>query len=377
MNIFYVSFVRFPNEKAHGKQIKEVCNAMAAAADTALVLVIPTRATEITDAEFGLDARISVVRIPTIDFASFKKINYFTWCVSVSIFAFLAGFYVVWQVLIGKKPVVITREYFCALIPSIFRIPTVWETHRGQWNKSIALAARLQVHFFVISKGLRDLYVDKGIDASQITLLPDGVDLRRYQNLPSREQARLELKIDNQKLIAIYNGHLEAWKGIDTLAAAAVQLPANSEVIFMGGTDEAIKTFRLQHSDNKIISIIGRRDDDVRPVFLRAADALIIPNSAQNEISVKYTSPLKLFGYMATGVPIVASDLPSIREILSEEEAFFAEPDNPASFAKMVTYIKNNPKEAARRAANAQALVGQYSWDVRAQKSIDVLQTLR
>ncbi len=73
---------------------------------------------------------------------------------------------------------------------------------------------------------------------------------------------------------------------------------------------------------------------------------------------------------MATGVPIVASDLPSLREVVSDKEVFFATPDDPVSFARTIEYIKANSDEAQVRADRAKALVQKYSWDVRSDKII-------
>lgn len=372
MTIYYVAFVRFPSEKANSKQIKEVCNSLVSKAP--VTIVVPNRQTDTELEGFGLDSRVKLVYLPTfIDPIKYKKPG---WYLAFFIFSLVSGFYFISKAFIGKKPIIITREYFCAIIPALLRIPVVWESHRGEWNKLVDLTARLKVQFFVISKGLYDLYRSKGIKKEQLNILPDAVDLRRYQNLPSREKAREQLSLDQDKLIVIYNGHLHSWKGADTLAKTAKYLPEESEIIFMGGTDEDIESFKDKYNSCKVVSVIGRREDSVRPVYLRAADALILPNTAKNKISVSYTSPLKLFGYMATGVPIITSDLPSIREIVSEKEVFFATPDDPESFAEIIKYIKDHPKEATIRASKARDLVQNYTWDKRSDKIIDILDSL-
>ena len=66
---------------------------------------------------------------------------------------------------------------------------------------------------------------------------------------------------------------------------------------------------------------------------LADADVLVLPNPA-SAISNRFTSPLKLFDYMASGRPIVASNLPAIREILRDtENAVLVEPGNPDALA--------------------------------------------
>ena len=373
--IYYTESVRFPNEKANGKQIKEVCNALVEY--TSVTLVVPMRRTHIPLEGFGLDERIRLVKLPTIDLVQFNVFGQFGWFVMMSTFSFSAGGYLLWQKIRGKQPAVITRDFMCAVLPRLMRIPTAWESHRGEWNSIVSLIAKLSVQFFVISNGLKDLYISKGVPEAQITLLPDGVDLARYQDLPSRAEARQQLGISQEKNIALYNGHLHSWKGVNTLAEAAAQLPPNTEVIFMGGTDTDIENFKAKYGANPHILIIGRKNDQERPVYLRAADVLVLPNTAKNEISQKYTSPLKLFGYMATGVPIVASDLPSIREIVGEKEVFFAQPDDPLSFADTISQVVVDKEEAAHRAQNARKLVDNYSWDVRAEKTIAILSSLQ
>jgi glycosyltransferase involved in cell wall biosynthesis len=54
-------------------------------------------------------------------------------------------------------------------------------------------------------------------------------------------------------------------------------------------------------------------------MWQKAADALVLPNTAKEDISKYYTSPMKLFEYMASRRPIVATNIPSITEIINEE----------------------------------------------------------
>ena len=98
---------------------------------------------------------------------------------------------------------------------------------------------------------------------------------------------------------------------------------------FCGGVPNMIlinSEKKAKGSEN--ILVLGHKPHKTMPVFLKAADVLVLPNSAKEEISRSYTSPLKLFEYMASGRPIVASDLPSIREVLNENNSLLVSPDS-------------------------------------------------
>jgi glycosyltransferase involved in cell wall biosynthesis len=106
---------------------------------------------------------------------------------------------------------------------------------------------------------------------------------------------------------------------------------------------------------------------DVAP-RLRDADVLVLPNRT-SAISTTFTSPLKLFEYMASDRPIVASDLPSFREILRDgENALLVEAGNPQALVAGITRIKDDPELGARLARQAAADVRDYTWTRRADR---------
>jgi glycosyltransferase involved in cell wall biosynthesis len=101
---------------------------------------------------------------------------------------------------------------------------------------------------------------------------------------------------------------------------------------------------------------------------LREADVLALPNPA-SAISNEFTSPLKLFEYMASGRPIVASDLPSLREVLRHEQnALLVEPGNPQALVAAIVRIKDDPELGRRLAAQAMLDVRDFTWARRAER---------
>ncbi|MEK7179313.1 MAG: glycosyltransferase, partial [Patescibacteria group bacterium] len=79
------------------------------------------------------------------------------------------------------------------------------------------------------------------------------------------------------------------------------------------------------------------------------------------------TSPIKLFEYMASGRPIVASSLPSIREILNEQNAFLVQPDNPEDLKRGIEKALGDAAVARQCAARAREDVRPYTWEKRAE----------
>jgi len=364
MKIFYLANMRFPNEKAHGKQVREMCNALSKVAS--VTLLVPTRKTQGTPAEFGLSPQVRVIKVPTPDLVYLGRVGFL---ITAALFAVAAGLYTVSH----RGVRVVTREYACAVIPALCGVRVAWESHRGEWNSVVRLALWLGASLVVISEGLRNFYISKGVAGERIVVAPDGVDLSRYIDLPSLEEARRRLSLSQDKKIVIYNGHLHTWKGVDILAQAARLLPEDFLVLYMGGTDSDIETFTKIHRDNTHIVVVGRKPDSLRPLYLRASNVAVLPNTAHNVISREYTSPLKLFGYMAAGVPIVASDLPSIREVLSPETAYLVEADNPEALARAIIKAVEDVDEPKKKAGRAHELISRYTWENRALLLTDFL----
>ena len=111
------------------------------------------------------------------------------------------------------------------------------------------------------------------------------------------------------------------------------------------------------------------------PLYMRAADMLVIPNSAKEDISRLYTSPMKLFEYMASGTPIIASDLPSLREILNESNSSFFIADDVQDLSRVIGEVSSNHKKAQEKAVLASEQVKKYTWQRRAQSILDFVDT--
>ena len=133
-------------------------------------------------------------------------------------------------------------------------------------------------------------------------------------------------------------------------------------------TWRGVKAFAEQLNCASRVTFTGLIPPAEVPARLREAGVLALPNPA-SAISSEFTSPLKLFEYMASGRPIVASNLPSLREVLRDgENALLVEPGNPQALTAGIERIKNDPALGARLAARAAEDVRQFTWTRRAER---------
>ena len=181
-----------------------------------------------------------------------------------------------------------------------------------------------------------------------------------------------KLGLPKDKRIVCYTGNIYPWKGVHTLALCSRHLPNDVHVLIVGGSigDHNISPFRefLEQEDLGNVTMTGHRPHATIPKYLAASDVLVLPNSSEATISREYTSPLKLFEYMASNTPLVASDLPSLREVLNEGNAELVEPDSPAALAKGIMKVLDEEGLGDRHAKQAFQDVHEFSWARRVKK---------
>ena len=97
----------------------------------------------------------------------------------------------------------------------------------------------------------------------------------------------------------------------------------------------------------------------------------------RSAFGTSFTSPLKLFEYMAAARPIVASDLPALREVLRDgENALLVPPEDPVALAVAIRRLQEDPALAERLAGQAARDVRAYTWEERGRRIVEFLGTL-
>ena len=246
----------------------------------------------------------------------------------------------------------------------------VWQTLVRDASLSPALGG-----IFCISKSLIEDYAAAGARRELLHWAPDGVDLQRFEPPVEREEARTRLGLPASTQIVCHSGHLYPGRGIEETVEALASLPGVL-LLLVGGNSEDIERIRALAADRGLsgrVQFIGIVPNGEIPLYLRAADALIMPYTSRTA-TVRAMSPLKMFEYMAARRPIVATDFPVVREVLRDEEnALLVPPDSTQAIAAGIRRVLDETDLAGKISSRARQDVQQFTWEKRAEKILEVL----
>lgn len=283
-------------------------------------------------------------------------------------------------ILIKRPNLIFVREEYPAFILSLFFNNIIYEMHDLNDKKLLLYKLIVKKSRTTISTsiGLVEKCKKLGISTKNMILLPNGFDTSLFSGKITKPQARRKLNLNSGKNLVIYSGRFSEHKGIYTLIDSAKYLSGNYLVILVGGfegEEEIVKKYILDNNINDRVLLYSHQEHSKIPLFLKAADVLVLPNSNKNEFSRTLTSPIKLFEYMASRRPIIASKIPSICNVINENIAFFVDPDSPISLANKIKYVVLNTEKADKLSNNAFTKVKSLSWSKRADRLMKTLST--
>ena len=393
MRILYFADIRFPLERANGIQSMETCHALAERGHDVRLIVRPDTHSPRRDPfeYYGLarPPRLGIECAPVVGNRTARRLGYL---------AFAAGRASGAQ----RADVIFTRDLgvaaLIATLPRRLRAPLVYESHGYAPDVAAALPSlvttasrprrsklerlgRREAHvwrdadgYVTITAALADDLAARFGPRANVAVVPDGVRLpsaRSWDGLPAADGAA----------IVAYAGHLYPWKGVDVLLEALARTP-DVQGLIVGGHEAEPDLARLRGEAQRLgltarVAFTGLVPPAEVGGLLRRATILVLPNPA-SVISTRYTSPLKLFEYMAAGRAIVASDLPSIREVLEDGvNALLVRPGDPAALATAISVLAGQRELASALARAAFDAAPQYSWDRRAARLEPLLDRVR
>ena len=190
---------------------------------------------------------------------------------------------------------------------------------------------------------------------------------------PPSESKEMQLKQQynlNGEKIVLYYGTFEAYQGIDMFIESAAALtkkrPKDVHFLMVGGSDRQVDLYKSQAKklgvDSKF-TFTGFVQPDAIPSFINMSDVLVSPRLKGTN------SPLKIYSYLRSGKPIVATRHITHTQILSDSVSLLAEP-NPTDFADGILSILDDKDKQRQLVEAAQQLADQhYSYDDYLQKT--------
>lgn len=238
--------------------------------------------------------------------------------------------------------------------------------------------------FLVNCQYYKRYYFNKGVDPSKILILPSGFDPNQFSLGKGSFSSRLrqKLKLPQKKFIIGYIGRFEIFgieKGVRAMLKAVSSLKDRLPIalVAVGGPDKFVKKYQKM----------------ARKLGLSANEAIIRPQVKPNKVAQYIAcfdiacmlypnvdhyrnkmSPMKAMEYMATSKPIIATDLPAIKQLLSNKRAYLIKPGKQKVFEQTILKIWKNPRKAKLKAKRARQFIQQFSWVNRHKKVLKSLE---
>jgi glycosyltransferase involved in cell wall biosynthesis len=380
MRILYFADIRFPLERANGIQTMETCHALVERGHEVRLVVKGDTHVPVRDP-------FDFYGLPRHDRLVIERANAPAGAGTVARIGYLS-FTLGRAFGRSRADVLMTRDLGVAAlllrIPTSMRPPLVYESHGYAPDVARALpemiatarppgAAKIrrltareeQVWrqadgYVAITRGIVEHMETRAGPRRRVAVVPDGVRANQLTSpLPASP-------------IVGYAGHLYAWKGVDVLLQAIALVPG-ARLLIVGGHEKEPDLARLQAlaADLRVadrVTFTGAVAPTEVAARLAQAQVLALPNPP-SAISTHFTSPLKLFEYLAAGRAIVASDLPAIREVLQDgETALLVEAGRSEALAAAITRLFADRGLVERLARNAAAHAAAFTWAKRAER---------
>ena len=382
MKIAYFSRTKLPDITANSNQSMQVCSAIAGLDYSVTFFVvtdskckIEINLKEIFDFyDIDDNFKIKFINVP----ATRRSRLRYLWSSVVTFFKVAKVFRQ------GKFDLALGRDLISCCVTTLFGVKTIYESHAPVWTGLLErLIFKLFLHaekfdrLVVISRALSDAYIERypGLPKNKILVAPDGAEITRLG------VSRAPLRGASSKLRVGYVGHLYEGKGIEVIEKIAGDMP---EVTFhiVGGDAESIRYWgkRITFENVFFYGFISRKD---LPLYYESLDVCLLPNqdrvfgsgsgTIKTPVNIgSFTSPLKLFEYMAYGKAIVASDLPVLREVLHEGIALLVHPKDFDGWREAIRFFASESRRETLGRAAKQEFETKYTWRRRMERILDV-----
>ncbi len=226
-----------------------------------------------------------------------------------------------------------------------------------------------------VSNATKDYVLSLGAKPKKIKVIYNGVDLERFKPLAGkREEMRKKLGIPKNSKVVITVRRLVFKNGIDTLIECAnIAVKKNPNIIFLvvgKGPDQVSIQMRAQQigieNNFKLAGFV--RDEDL-PFYYNTADFFVLPSKSGEGL------PLVALEAMACGLPVIATDVGGINEVLMEKWGRLVPANQPERLAKAVLEFADMDFSSRRKELRA-IMEEKFSWDKNVERLVEIYEEL-
>lgn len=378
LRVIYVGSPELFSKGASAIHIMKMCQAMSNL-DIETELVVPLNRSRAEVHEYyGVESSFRITAFPYFKNTSLRNI----------IHGFLSALYIK-LFRSSRYDMVLTRNIvFTYFATRLFKIPTIYDAHHplvkgGAYLFNSFKNSKYLIGFSTNSKGLSDIYIRQGLPKDKLVIAHNGVELERFSDLPSKKQIRKILNLPQNKKIVCYSGNIYEGRGIEELIEISGKL---KDVIFLivGGLENDVQRYKriIESKGIQNFQLIGFVPHKDVPLYLRASDVLVMPYTRKmtikgGTIAQEFTSPIKLFEYMAAARPIVATSISSVKEVLEDGiNSVLVEPDSEKALYDGINKVLHDSVLANKIAKRAGADIREFTWEHRVEKILDIKERL-
>ena len=378
MKIAYLSQSTVPSKEANNIHVMKMCNAFSEHG-CKVSLLVP---------EFHDDDKIKADPFefygvkPTFDLLKMCKMPLLHCSISYALQC-------IKRLFVLNPDLVFSRSLVGSVVAVYAGFPVIFEFHQPvsdygvtkAWLFKWLISSKNFLGLVVVTKSLKEWYQKHfQLSENSIFVAPDGADI-----MSSFDNSLVDLvlpEVFGSKWHVGYIGGLYPGKGMEIIIPLAKRCPdVNFHIV--GGRESDITCWKLKTGILKNVFFHGFYPHARVIQFMKKMDVLLVPNLRSvrcndgNTDIGKWTSPLKLFEYMAAKKPILASDIEVLREVLvHEKNSVLCDPDDNEAWQAGLRRLLSDQELADRLTSKAFAdLTEKYTWSKRAETLLDFIKS--